>query len=45
MIIYEMHSESECSNNKDIQTLIITSLIDRFNIIEEESDTNFHFRV
>ena len=45
MIIYEMHRESECSKNKDIQTLIITSPINRFNIIEEESDTNFYFRV
>ena len=45
MNIYEMHSESECSEDEDIHALIIISLIDRFNIIEVEPDENCFFRV
>ena len=44
MIIYEMFSESECSDNENIQASIITSLTDKFDIIKEEPDGNFLFR-
>ena len=40
MIIHEMLSESECSDDESIQASIITSLTDKFDIIEEESDGN-----
>ena len=43
MIIYEMLSESECSDDESIQASIITSLTDKFDIIEEESDGNCFF--
>ena len=39
-----MLSESECSDDESIQASIITSLIDKFDIIEEESDGNCLFR-
>ena len=44
MIIHEMLSESECSDDESIQASIITSLTDKFDIIEEESDGNCLFR-
>ena len=39
-----MLSESECSDDECIQASIITSLTDKFDIIEEESDGNCLFR-
>ena len=39
-----MHSESECLDDESIQESIITSLTDKFDIIEEESDGNCLFR-
>ena len=36
MIIHEMLSESECSDDESIQASIITSLTNKFDIIEEE---------
>ena len=44
MIIHEMLSESECSDDESIQASIITSLTDKFDIMEEESDGNCLFR-
>ena len=44
MIIHEMLSESECSDDESIQASIVTSLTDKFDIIEEESDGNCLFR-
>ena len=44
MAIHEILSESEWSENEDIQASIITSLTDRFNITEEEPDGNWLFR-
>ena len=40
-----MLSESEFSDDESIQALIITSLTDKFDIIEEESNGNCLFRV
>ena len=45
MAIHEILSESEWSENEDIQESIITSLTDRFNITEEEPDGNCLFRI
>ena len=44
MTIHEILSESEWSENEDIQAYIITSLTDKFNITEEEPDGNCLFR-
>ena len=44
MIIHEMLSELEFSDDESIQASIITSLTDKFDIIEEESDGNCLFR-
>ena len=44
MIFYEIHSESECSKDEDIQASIITSLIGRFNRIEKKRDGIGFFR-
>ena len=44
MAIHEILSESEWSENEDIQASIITSLTDKFNITEEEPDGNCLFR-
>ena len=44
MIIHEILSESEWSENEDIKASIITSLTDKFNITEEEPDGNCLFR-
>ena len=38
MIIHEILSESEWSENENIQASIITSFSDKFNITEEEPD-------
>ena len=44
MIIHEMLSESECSDDESIQASIITSLTDKFDIIEVGSYGNCLFR-
>ena len=44
MIIHEMLSESECSDDESTQASIITSLTHKFDIIEEEFDGNCLFR-
>ena len=44
MIIHEMLSESECSDDENTQASIITSLTNKFDIIEEEFDGNCLFR-
>ena len=44
MTIHEILSESEWSENEDIQASIITFLTDKFNITEEEPDGNCLFR-
>ena len=43
--MHEMQSESECSETQDVNASIITSLTDMFDIIYEESDRNWLFRV
>ena len=42
--IYEIHSESECSETEDVQASMFTALTDIFDIIYEESVENWQFR-
>ena len=44
MVIHQILSESEWSENEDIQASIITSLTENFNITEEEPDGNCFYR-